>query len=69
MKIELISVNLMKHKIIHMKSSGGTETELEKKGGIIQALEYIEKYLDESGLEVFNTQLTQSGHFFYLREK
>ena len=69
MKVEMISVNLMKHKLFHMKSSGATETDLGKKGGIIDALGYIEKYLDESDLEVFNTQVTQTGHFFYLRGK
>ncbi len=69
MTIELISVNLMQHKIVHMKSSGASETMIEKKTGMIEALAYIERYLEESGLEVFNTQVTNMGHFFYLKSR
>ena len=69
MKVEVITVNLLKHKILHWKSTEVIEVEIEKKKGLIDALAYIEAYLDESGLELFNTQVRDVAHFYFLREK
>ena len=60
-------MNIVANKIFHFKSSGSTEIKIDKKRGMDDGLAYIEGYLKESGLELFNTQVGNVAQFFYLR--
>ncbi len=69
MKIEVITLDFIKHSIVHVSSSGSKTIELDKKTLLADAMKYIENYCSEMGFEVLAPLRDATAYVYHLVKK
>jgi len=69
MKLETISLNILRHSLNHGTSSGVTKMELEKKNIFPATMKYIEDYCTKNGFEIINVSVEGNIYIYHLMKK